>query len=124
MFRRLIDSLKPSPPAATPIRSVEAATIRDWWEAGAVVLIDVRESVEHQAEAIPGALNLPLSTIDPAQLPAVAPGQHLVVHCQSGVRCAPAAARLIAGGWPGEVVRMKGGITAWKDAGGPTRSGT
>ena len=119
MLRRLLDRFKPAA-AVNPIRTVDPAEIRAWWDAGQVVLVDVREPDEYAAEAIPGAVNLPLSAFDPARVPRPAGGQHLVMHCQRGVRCAPAAAQMVAAGWTGEVVRMKGGLVAWKEAGGPT----
>jgi rhodanese-related sulfurtransferase len=113
--------MTPSSPPPNPIRVVDAATIRAWWEAGAVMLVDVRETHEYQAGAIPGAISVPLSGFDGTQVPTPPPGQRLVIHCQSGVRCAIASARLVSAGWAGEVIRMQGGITAWMAAGGPTR---
>lgn len=122
MFSRLFSGSSASKPDT--VRVEDPATIRGWLEAGQVVLIDVRERDEHAAERIEGALNLPLSCFDPARVPKPGAGQHLVIHCRSGVRCGTASGQLVAAGWDGEIVRMQGGILGWKAAGGPTRQGT
>lgn len=109
--------------AAASIHIIPAQQIKSWIEADEVVLIDVREISEHVAEAIPGALNLPLSNFDPAQLPEVPAGKKLVFHCRSGVRCGTAAERARAMGYGGEIFRMDGGIFGWKAVGGATVAG-
>jgi len=103
------------------VHIVPAYDVKRWLEADEVVLIDVREASEFQAEAIPGAVNLPLSSFDPAQLPPVPEGKRLVFHCRSGVRCGTAAERAMAMGYKGEIHRMDGGIFGWKAVGGATR---
>lgn len=113
-----------SAPGETPLIQIAPAhEVKRWVEAGEVVLIDVREANENVAEAIPGALNLPLSSFDPAQLPAVPAGKRLVFHCRSGVRCGTAAERAVAMGYGGEIFRLDGGIFGWKSVGGATVSG-
>ncbi|MBC7951124.1 MAG: rhodanese-like domain-containing protein [Rhodospirillaceae bacterium] len=103
------------------IQIVSAADIKRWVEAGDVVLIDVREVNEHAAESIPGALNLPLSSFHPSQLPAVSEGKKLVFHCRSGVRCGTAAEQAMLQGYQGgDIFRLDGGIFGWKAAGGAT----
>jgi len=105
------------------VQVIDPAIIRQWWEAGSVVLVDVREPNECAVERIEGALNLPLSSFNPARMPAVEAGKHLVIHCRSGVRCGTATGQLLAAGYDGEIIRMRGGIIGWKACGGPTRSG-
>ena len=100
------------------VRIADSSEILGWYQAGEVVLVDVREPDEYAAEAIPGAVNLPLSTFDPARMPSAA-GKTLVLHCRIGIRCGKAAERLLAAGWSEPLVRMDGGILAWKAAGGP-----
>lgn len=123
MLNRMFANLFAQPAQPENVRVVPAAEIRQWLEAGEALLIDVREPNEHAAEAIPGALNLPLSTFDPAKLPAIPAGKKLVFHCRSGQRCGMAAARLVAAGYTGEINRLEGGIMGWRSAGGPTRPG-
>lgn len=100
---------------------VPAAEVRRWVEGGDVVLIDVREANEHAAEAIPGAINLPLSGFHPSQLPEVPADKKLVFHCRSGVRCGTAAEQAMLQGYGGgDIYRLEGGIFGWKAAGGAT----
>lgn len=98
------------------VRMVEPSEVKAWFEAGTVVVVDVREPDEYAAGHIPGALNLPLSVFDPARMPAAPEGKQVVLHCRSGVRCGKAAEKLVAAGHRGQILRMAGGITAW---GGP-----
>jgi rhodanese-related sulfurtransferase len=123
MLNRLFSNLFPAASGDNDkISVVDAAIVRQWYEAGEVVLIDVREAQEYAAEHIPGASHVPLSTFDPARVP-VPSGKKLVIHCRSGVRCGSAAARLLVAGYEGEITRMRGGILGWKAAGGPTQAG-
>lgn len=105
------------------IQIIDAATVRRWWEEGSIVLVDVREPDEHAAERIEGAVNLPLSSFDPASVPVPPEGKRLVIHCRSGVRCGTASERLASAGWTGDIHRLQGGILGWKACGGPTRTG-
>ena len=125
MFSRFFGALSGvGKPGSEKVLVVDPATIRGWWEAGEVVLIDVRERDEYAAECIPGSVNLPLTSFNPAQVPKPEAGKRLVIHCRSGVRCGTASAHLVAAGWEGEIVRMLGGIMGWRSAGGPTRRGS
>lgn len=118
MFNRLFG--KDADPAQSRVHIVPAYDVKRWLAADEVVLIDVREVNEHQAEAIPGAINLPLSGFDPSQLPAIPAGKRLVFHCRSGVRCGTAAERALTLGYQGEIYRMDGGLFGWKAVGGAT----
>ncbi len=125
MLSRLFNAFGNAPvQGSEKVQVVDAATIRGWWEAGEVVLIDVRERDENAAERIEGALNLPLSSFNPAQVPIPPEGKRLVIHCRSGVRCGSASNLLLAAGWDGEIVRMQGGIMGWASAGAPTVRGS
>ena len=84
---------------------------------GKAILIDVRESGEYGAERIPGALNYPLSTFDPAYLP-LNTDKQVVFHCGGGGRSKRAAMSLFAFGIA-ESSHLAGGIRGWKAAGLP-----
>ncbi|MDE1568415.1 rhodanese-like domain-containing protein [Aquabacter sp. P-9] len=88
---------------------------------GTVLLVDVREPNEIAAERIPGAVNMPLNSFDPAGLPDPE-GKRLVFSCRSGQRSQKAAALAQAAGLP-YVEHMQGGILGWKDAGFETLKG-
>ncbi len=97
------------------IPEADPAQIRDWLEAGDVLLVDVREPREYEAEHIAGALLLPLSSLEADFFP-VLPGRRVVLHCAIGKRSL-AAARMLRAAGHDAVMHMKGGLDAWKDAG-------
>ena len=103
------------------VDEVDAGTLRALLEAGEAVLIDVREIDEFAEEHIPGALHFPLSSLDPADLPRPA-RQRLVLQCLSGGRSARARERLHRAGLR-DTLHLSGGLLAWKEAGGPTKTG-
>jgi rhodanese-related sulfurtransferase len=85
-----------------------------------ILLIDVREPGEYEAEHIQGALLCPLSSLDPETLP-VPQNLTVVFQCGSGVRSAKAVNACAATGLPFRH-HLQGGIQAWKAAGLPTVS--
>ncbi len=90
-------------------------------ENGTILLVDVREPNETALERIPGAIEMPLSTFDPAALPD--PGdKRLVFSCRSGRRSVTASDAAQAAGLPYDA-HLAGGILAWKAAGFDTETG-
>jgi len=59
-----------------------------------LTVVDLREDSEDRSIAVPGAVRLPMSRFDPADLPA----GPLVLYCASGVRSRIAADRAAAAG--------------------------
>lgn len=118
MMNRLFGSMFGGGQAAN-VHMVSPSDVREWIAAGKAVVIDVRERDEFAAERIEGAINLPLSSFDVSQLPAVPEGAKLVFHCRSGQRCGMAAARAVASGYSAEINRMQGGIMGWRSMGYP-----
>ena len=84
--------------------------------AGGCALIDVREPAEFAGGHVPGAVNRPLSSFDPADLPRDKP---VVLMCQAGGRSAKALAKAHAAG-RADVVHYPGGMTGWRREGGQT----
>ena len=118
LFRRLIPVAQSADRGgAGPIRQIDPATAIEWQANGEAVIVDVREAHEHAAGHIPGAILNPLSSFDPSRIPAD-PAKHLVFHCQGGMRCGPAAERMMAAGHTGPINRLRGGFAAWVNAGG------
>lgn len=113
------DSSTSSKAHDAPQGQVQPKDVKRWLDAGACVLIDVREPDEYAREHIKGASLLPLSRFDPQHAAALArPGQKVVIHCKSGRRSADAcrlSAPLAAAGV--QVLSMTGGIEAWKNDG-------
>jgi sulfur-carrier protein adenylyltransferase/sulfurtransferase len=75
-------------------------------------LIDVREADEFAAGHIPGAVNLPLSTIEQGT-PDRLPRGTLVCYCQTGPRAEAAAAHLARRG-VGDIYCLRGSLSAWQ----------
>ena len=68
---------------------VTARKLDEMLRAGEAIVIDVREADEFAAGHIPGALNIPLSTFQPSQLP-LDSGKTLILNCLGGKRSAMA----------------------------------
>lgn len=83
-----------------------------------MVLVDVREPNETAVERYPGAVIVPLSSFDPADIPDPQ-GREVVFACRSGKRSVTASLAAQAGGFP-YAAHLAGGILAWKAAGYPT----
>jgi rhodanese-related sulfurtransferase len=90
-------------------------------DAHQILLIDVREPDEFAAEKIDGALNVPLSTFNPAALPD-AGGKTVVLQCAGGKRSAMAVDHCRKANQAVET-HLAGGLAAWKAAGLPTVTG-
>jgi rhodanese-related sulfurtransferase len=88
---------------------------------GRYLLVDVRELNEVAVEAYPGAVVVPLSAFDPADIPD--PGAKQVVFaCRSGKRSVTSSLAAQAAGFAYDK-HLAGGIIAWKAAGLPTKTG-
>jgi rhodanese-related sulfurtransferase len=87
-------------------------------DAREILLIDVREPDEFAAEKIAGALNVPLSTFNPASLPDAA-DKTVVLQCAGGKRSAMAVDKCRKANQAIET-HLAGGLAAWKAAGLPT----
>lgn len=92
---------------------------------GGALFVDVRETQEHAAGSVPGALHVPRGLLEfiadpesPMHKPELLSGRRLVVFCASGGRSALAAKTLKDMG-VGAPVNMLGGFAAWREKGGP-----
>lgn len=99
-----------------PIKHVDAQTLQQWMDSNEVVLIDVREPYEHQAESIPGAILQPLATISVDGLPRPQNGEKIVLHCRAGIRSMNACQKLLAENPQLELYNLDGGIMSWMKA--------
>ncbi|MEZ5322724.1 MAG: rhodanese-like domain-containing protein [Microthrixaceae bacterium] len=87
---------------------------------GAATVIDVRETDEYNAGHVPGATNLPLSTLAErsAEVPTDRP---VLVICQKGGRSMRACEHLVQFGC--DVTNVAGGTGAWVESGRPVHAG-
>lgn len=102
---------------AHAVETLEPAEVARLLKAGKILLVDVREPAEYQAERIHGALLFPLSSFDASALPQDG-SRRVVFQCGSGKRSLMAAEKYLAAG-PTKTAHMGGGIGAWKSAGLP-----
>jgi rhodanese-related sulfurtransferase len=86
-----------------------------------ILLVDVREPHEFVAGHIPGAVNLPLSSFDPAEI-AARPGQTVVFSCRSGVRTLKAIGASLDAGFPYDA-HYPGSMLEWAQAGEEIEAG-
>ncbi|MCW2273381.1 sulfurtransferase [Rhodoblastus acidophilus] len=85
---------------------------------GNILLLDVREPNEFAEGHIPGAVNFPLSTFDPQNLPREA-GKRIVFSCRSGQRTQRAIDMARLGGRKDADTHYAGSMNDWLAAGEP-----
>ncbi len=100
--------------------SVDLQTARAELEAGNVMMIDIRESHEHQRGVAVGALLIPMSQLGGRlnELP-TDPAQRVLIICNTHVRSRNVAAALRERGHS-NVKFVVGGMAAWAMNGWPT----
>ncbi len=98
------------------VETLPAAELAALMAAGQVVLIDVRTPAEFAAGRLPGALNAPLGTFDPASIP-IEVERETILYCGSSRRSGLAADQL-SQYLDTKVRHLEGGIQAWQAAGG------
>lgn len=99
----------------TAIKQISPQELQQWLDNDEAILLDVREPDEFQAERIPRAINIPLSSVQKDSLPPH-PDHKLVVHCQSGSRSSEAAKKISEADKDRKIWNLEGGIIAWKEA--------
>ncbi len=107
-------------PRADEVINLTPQEVAEGVRAGRMLLVDVREPNETAVERYPGAVLLPLSTFDPAQIPDPQ-GKQVVFACRSGRRSITASVAAQDAGYPYDH-HVAGGILGWKAAGLPTET--
>ncbi|MGE0063328.1 MAG: rhodanese-like domain-containing protein [Xanthobacteraceae bacterium] len=108
-------------PRADEVTNLTVEEVAKGLTEGRMLLIDVREPNETALERYPGAVLLPLSSFDPAQIPDPK-GRQVVFACRSGRRSITASVAAQDAGLKSCNCHLAGGILAWKAAGLPTES--
>ncbi|MEO0030391.1 MAG: hypothetical protein RIS94_149 [Pseudomonadota bacterium] len=98
-------------------REVTAQELDAMLREGRAMVVDVREVDEFAAGHIPGAVNMPLSTFQPSQLPDPQ-GKALVLNCLGGKRSAMALDKCSVAQAAVDT-HLAGGFGAWAQAGLP-----
>ena len=101
-------------------QEISAQDLAAMLDAGTAIVVDVREPDEFASGHVPGAVNLPLSAIDPDAVPSL-DGKQVVLNCLGGKRsgmaldkCAAAQAAIDT--------HLAGGFNAWAEAGLPVEN--
>ena len=79
-----------------------------------IQIIDVREANEVAVAKLPNAVHIPLAQVI-NRMSEIDPNRETVVHCKMGGRSARAIQALKQSGFTGNLLNLKGGITAWSN---------
>ena len=79
-----------------------------------IQIVDVREAPEVAIAKIPNSLHIHLGQVV-NRMPEIDPNRETVVHCKMGGRSARAIQALKQSGFTGNLINLKGGITAWSN---------
>ena len=97
------------------MQEITATELKRRMDAGEdIQLIDVRQPNENAYAKIPGARLIPLGELM-SRLDEIDDAKETVVHCHLGGRSARAIDALQRAGFKGNLLNLKGGITAWSD---------
>ena len=96
------------------MQEITATELKERMDNGDVQLIDVRQSDEFAFTKIEGAKLIPLGEIV-SRMDELDDSKELVLQCKVGGRSAHAIQFLTQAGYKGEMVNLKGGITAWSN---------
>jgi rhodanese-related sulfurtransferase len=106
--------------SAHSVRNLTPDEVARGLQEGRILLVDVREPNETAIERYPGAVIVPLSSFDPAQIPDPE-GREVVFACRSGKRSVTASLAAQERGYA-YASHLAGGIIGWKEAGFPTET--
>jgi molybdopterin/thiamine biosynthesis adenylyltransferase/rhodanese-related sulfurtransferase len=125
-IKELIDyeefcGLAPGQQAAEPkLEEITATELKRRLDRGDdLQIIDVREPHEYEIARLPGTKLIPLGQVV-NRLNEIDPSRETVCHCKGGIRSTKAIEALKRAGFPGRLINLKGGITAWSNEVDPT----
>jgi rhodanese-related sulfurtransferase len=106
---------------STTIKSIPVSEAKEMLDKSGVMFLDVREPDELQSGHAPGAINIPMGSVE-SQIGKQVPDKTttLVVYCQGGRRSVTASQMLMKMGYK-NVFNMEGGYKAWLKAGYPAK---
>lgn len=109
-----------NPAAMQPMQEISATDLKQRLDQGDdIQIVDVREANEVAVAKIPNSIHIPLAQILDRS-GEIDPNRETVVHCKMGGRSARAIDALKRSGFSGNLVNLKGGITAWSNEVDPT----
>lgn len=93
------------------VREVNPAEAYEQLQAGEIILLDVRQSWDHESQHPAGSLSLPLNQLAD-RLDELDPNQHYVLSCYHGYSSQDGVAFLMNQGFE-KVESMRGGFSGW-----------
>jgi sulfur-carrier protein adenylyltransferase/sulfurtransferase len=97
------------------MQEITATELKKRLDAGDdIQIIDVRQPDEHAFAKIEESKLIPLGEIL-KRMDEIDPGRETVVHCKMGGRSARAIEALHHAGFKGNLLNLRGGITAWSN---------
>ena len=104
-----------SQPITQPMPEITATELKQRLDNGEdIQIVDVRESNEVAVAKIPDSMHIPLAQVL-NRMSEIDPSRETVVHCKMGGRSAKAIEALKRSGFTGNLLNLKGGITAWSN---------
>lgn len=79
-----------------------------------IQIVDVREASEVAIAKLPNSVHIPLAQVL-NRMSEIDPARETVVHCKMGGRSARAIDALKRSGFTGNLLNLRGGITAWSN---------
>ncbi|HEX8096934.1 MAG TPA: rhodanese-like domain-containing protein [Pyrinomonadaceae bacterium] len=100
-------------PGGTP--EITATELKERLDRGDdIQIVDVREPNEYAIARLPNSRHIPLGQVL-SRMSEIDPARETVVHCKMGGRSARAIEALKRAGFQGNLINLKGGITAWSN---------
>jgi adenylyltransferase/sulfurtransferase len=100
---------------AQPMPEISATELKQRLDNGDdIQIIDVREPNEVAVAKLPNSVHIPLAQVV-NRMAEIDPSRETVVHCKMGGRSAKAIEALKRSGYTGNLMNLKGGITAWSN---------
>ncbi len=97
------------------MQEISATELKQRLDAGEdIQIIDVRQPDEFAFAKIEGTKLIPLGEVI-ARMSEIDDSMETVVHCKMGGRSAKAIEALQASGFKGNLINLRGGITAWSN---------
>jgi rhodanese-related sulfurtransferase len=103
------------PVTTPPMPEISATELKQRLDNGDdIQIVDVREANEVAIGSIPNSIHIPLAQVI-NRMSEIDPSRETVVHCKMGGRSARAIQALRQSGFAGNLLNLKGGITAWSN---------
>ena len=98
------------------MNTITSKQLKEMINKNEIILVDVREPIEYEAEHIEGAMLIPLAELDRSKLSNIV-DKTIVLYCRSGKRSESAYEKIKNYELKHNYYSLKGGILAWKEDG-------